>query len=132
MANHNESEAPMGTAIGRQAVPNIGKPRYGIKLGPNFIKSLISLIVQTIRNEIRRAFNKTVFQDVAAQLVKVALTPAEVARYYGIPEQTLANWRCRKVGPQFVKAEGKKILYRRKDIEDWLERHKVLTNQTVW
>ncbi len=32
---------------------------------------------------------------------KIALTPDQVEELYHIPKQTLANWRSKKVGPDF-------------------------------
>lgn len=48
------------------------------------------------------------------------LTPSEVARDYRVSENTLANWRWAGKGPRFIKA-GAKVLYRRSDLEAWLE-----------
>ena len=40
----------------------------------------------------------------------------------GIPLGTLAQWRYLGKGPRYVKA-GKHVLYRRSDIEAWLEKN---------
>jgi hypothetical protein len=67
-------------------------------------------------------------------------TPVGQAKYippeileseYHIPRGTLANWRCRKVGPAFIKVcGGRRVLYRRSDIEAFLERQLVLTTDS--
>jgi hypothetical protein len=59
------------------------------------------------------------------------ITPHVAADELGVAEQTLANWRWQGTGPKFVKTSpGKagKVLYRRKDIEAWLDRHTVQTS----
>lgn len=57
---------------------------------------------------------------------KRTLTPDQVEEIYNIPKQTLANWRSLKVGPPYSKA-GRRILYRIKDLEDFLDRHQERT-----
>jgi hypothetical protein len=52
---------------------------------------------------------------------KQTLTPDQVEEIYNIPKQTLANWRSLKVGPPYSKA-GRRILYRVKDLESFLDR----------
>lgn len=39
---------------------------------------------------------------------------------YGVPAKTLQHWRGTGEGPKFSKC-GRKVLYRRKWIDDWLE-----------
>ena len=47
------------------------------------------------------------------------LLPHEVSEELRIPEQTLANWRWRGIGPRFLKI-GKHVRYRRSDLNEWL------------
>jgi hypothetical protein len=47
------------------------------------------------------------------------LTPADLAAMIGVDTRTLAVWRAQKRGPDAVRA-GRTILYRRKDVEEWL------------
>lgn len=47
------------------------------------------------------------------------LTPAQVRTEFHIPERTQERRRYEGTGPKFVKA-GRRILYRRADIEAWL------------
>jgi hypothetical protein len=46
-------------------------------------------------------------------------TPTEVALYLRRTVGTLANWRCRGMGPRYVKA-GTRVGYRWSDVEAWL------------
>lgn len=50
----------------------------------------------------------------------VYLSPKGVAQEYGIPVGSLANLRWRGTGPRYVK-RGTKVLYKRADVEEWLE-----------
>jgi hypothetical protein len=46
-------------------------------------------------------------------------SPAQLAeRYDGITVLTLADWRYKGKGPRFFRA-GKRVFYRKKDIEVW-------------
>lgn len=54
------------------------------------------------------------------------LTPKEAADYMRRHVRTLEDWRRDKKGPRYMKLGEKKkacILYRRRDIDDWLARH---------
>lgn len=52
------------------------------------------------------------------------VTPAEVSEFLGgVPEQTLANWRSRGVGPEYHKV-GKHIRYRLSEVAAWLDEQK--------
>ena len=52
---------------------------------------------------------------------KKLLSPADVAALYGIPPATLATWRCRGVGPDFIKAESS-VYYLPEQVDAWLRR----------
>lgn len=45
--------------------------------------------------------------------------PAEVADELHTNERTLANWRCKRKGPPFVKV-GSSVLYPRDRLDAWL------------
>ena len=45
---------------------------------------------------------------------------AQVAEFLGVPQQTLANWRARSVGPKYLKV-GRYVRYRWSDISAWLD-----------
>jgi hypothetical protein len=53
------------------------------------------------------------------ELFKVA-TEDEVAKLFGKSKESLANDRCRGVGPRYVKA-GKKVLYPIDGLREYLE-----------
>lgn len=57
---------------------------------------------------------------------KEALSDKEVEQLYGIKAGTLRNWRSQGRGPSFVK-DGKVILYRRKDLEAYMQGRRVRT-----
>ena len=48
----------------------------------------------------------------------------EVASFLGLRPQTLAIWRMRKEKIPFVRM-GRRIAYRREDVERWLEAQRV-------
>jgi hypothetical protein len=48
------------------------------------------------------------------------LTSKEAAVYLRIAENTLRRWRCRGVGPKYIRINGR-ILYRRRDLERFLD-----------
>lgn len=55
---------------------------------------------------------------------KPLLTPADVSALYGIPTATLATWRSRALGPDYVKAEGS-VFYTHQQMERWIARNEV-------
>lgn len=48
-------------------------------------------------------------------------TPCEVSEALGIPEKTLANWRCQGNGPKYLKLGGKHVRYDWADVNAWLD-----------
>jgi predicted DNA-binding transcriptional regulator AlpA len=64
-------------------------------------------------------------------LERQALAPRDVSIAYGISEGTLANWRCKRVGPKFYRLGGRKVAYFRSDLEAWAQREPVLTKDCV-
>jgi predicted DNA-binding transcriptional regulator AlpA len=40
---------------------------------------------------------------------------------HGVTVSTLSNWRYRGTGPKYIKI-GRKVLYRRADLTEWLEK----------
>jgi len=48
------------------------------------------------------------------------LSPREVTELYPWTEKTLRSWRSKKVGPRYIKTEGR-VFYRVRDIEDYIE-----------
>lgn len=52
------------------------------------------------------------------------LSTSEAASALHVSPRTLIRWRGERAGPPWIKA-GRKILYRRSDIDTWLEAHRV-------
>jgi hypothetical protein len=48
------------------------------------------------------------------------LSPADLSALIGVDERTLAVWRMRRRGPDFVRL-GRAVFYRRADILAWIE-----------
>lgn len=53
------------------------------------------------------------------------LRPSRVTAEYGVPEQTLANWRCQGRGPAYVRVSARLIYYDRNDVEKFFSDRKV-------
>jgi predicted DNA-binding transcriptional regulator AlpA len=45
---------------------------------------------------------------------------ADVARFLGIPEKTVIQWRYLRTGPRWSKV-GRHVRYRWEDVEGWLD-----------
>jgi hypothetical protein len=58
---------------------------------------------------------------------RVYLSPDVAAVFLGIDVQTLANWRCKKVGVPYHKLNNHLIRYDLRDLESYLERSRVET-----
>jgi len=61
-----------------------------------------------------------------------ALSPKDAVEYYPALgcAGSLANMRCKKIGPKFFKA-GKKVIYRPEDIEAFLFQNPVQTIDSI-
>jgi len=62
----------------------------------------------------------------SSPLDDVFLTVEQVCALLGKSREALSQDRYRRVGPSFIKA-GKKVLYRRDDVEAWLNAGRVDT-----
>lgn len=65
---------------------------------------------------------------------KMYLTPKEAAVYLRNSPHTLQEWRGKKIGPRYYKlGTGKKapVLYHRQDLDAWLARHIVQTDEQM-
>ena len=49
------------------------------------------------------------------------LTVASLAELLHVAPQTIYNWRSLGIGPPAYRPTGGKLLYRRGDVEEWLE-----------
>ena len=47
-------------------------------------------------------------------------TPEQVAEFLGVTKATLADWRCKGMGPAYIKV-GRLIRYPESPLVDWLE-----------
>ncbi len=56
---------------------------------------------------------------------RMYLTPKQVEEFFGLSKKWLANMRWQKRGIPYRKVGGK-ILYRKKDVEEFIERHVIL------
>ncbi|MDR1166906.1 MAG: helix-turn-helix domain-containing protein [Deltaproteobacteria bacterium] len=56
------------------------------------------------------------------------MTPAQVAERYGITVTNLAQRRVYRIGPPF-RGFGRRILYKKKDIEEYIEKGRVRTRR---
>jgi predicted DNA-binding transcriptional regulator AlpA len=52
------------------------------------------------------------------------LSHKETAKILNVAEQTLYNWRHRRIGPDYIKI-GSKPMYRPEDIEKYMESHRI-------
>ncbi|MBF0423413.1 MAG: helix-turn-helix domain-containing protein [Magnetococcales bacterium] len=53
----------------------------------------------------------------------------QLARRWGINPKTLQNWRCKGIGPPYIKIGGH-ILYRQEEIDAYEADHHITTNNT--
>ena len=53
---------------------------------------------------------------------RAALPTTEAAAYIGFGVSTMRRWRAEGIGPVYVQ-HGSSIVYRVKDLDDWLRRH---------
>lgn len=54
-------------------------------------------------------------------------TPDQVADYLQIPAKTLAEWRSRGIGPDYVKPGGRHVRYRWPDVHSWVDTQQPVT-----
>jgi predicted DNA-binding transcriptional regulator AlpA len=50
------------------------------------------------------------------------LTTPEAAEFLNVPQGTLRWWRHQNIGPKGFRLGARKVMYRRSDLIDWLER----------
>jgi excisionase family DNA binding protein len=58
------------------------------------------------------------------------ITIDELAEFLGVKRTTLAQWRCAKRGPDYVKA-GRNIFYRKVDVDEWLQMNLEITDRSA-
>ncbi|HEY7087255.1 MAG TPA: helix-turn-helix domain-containing protein [Tepidisphaeraceae bacterium] len=58
----------------------------------------------------------------------VLMTEAEFCELTGIRPQTATNWRCRRVGPPFIRLGNRTVRYDRAEVLEWLKDSRVKTS----
>lgn len=66
-------------------------------------------------------------QQLAELRYKEALTPREVEALFGIEARQLQDWRSNGIGPRYVKAADRTILYRADAVREFLSLKTVRT-----
>jgi hypothetical protein len=56
------------------------------------------------------------------------LTETEAAAYLRIRPNTLAVWRCKQRGPQYIKL-GSRVIYDPDDLDAFMTAHKIITQE---
>ena len=59
------------------------------------------------------------------ELDRYCIRAKEAAKFIGVAEATLAQWRITGEGPQFVKNGAKSVLYRIGDVRAWIDKNVV-------
>lgn len=49
------------------------------------------------------------------------LTTAEAAVYLRVAPGTIESWRVRKVGPPYLRLNGRTVRYRQDELEEWVQ-----------
>ncbi len=60
---------------------------------------------------------------------RLLLSRKQVESEFGIPAATLSKWSWEGAGPPFLKL-GRRVFYRRAELEIWLDQHKVNSTST--
>ena len=53
------------------------------------------------------------------------LRAKQAAQYIGMAPSTLAKWRMRNCGPRYIRAGKRIVVYRRRDLDRWLDEHEL-------
>jgi hypothetical protein len=61
------------------------------------------------------------------ELLPPLKTTAQIAQRFNLKPETLANWRCGRKGPPFVKMEGGTVRYDESAVVAWLQKQTVVT-----
>ena len=65
------------------------------------------------------------------ELDRYCIRAKEAAKFIGVAETTLAQWRMTGDGPQFVKNGPRQVLYRISDVKAWVDRN-VVSNTSAY
>ena len=55
----------------------------------------------------------------------------EAATYCGSTPGTFKSWRCQGKSPAFYRGAGRRVLYKRSDLDAWLETCRVVSRSTA-
>ena len=58
------------------------------------------------------------------------LTERQAAALIGVAAPTLNRWRCKRIGPAFVRVSARCIRYNVADVKAWLEARRVETSDS--
>lgn len=53
------------------------------------------------------------------------------ADYIGFAPGTMENWRSQRRGPKYLKLNNSRVYYRRKDLDEWLEK-RIIDPEKEW
>lgn len=59
------------------------------------------------------------------KVFEMNFTTKEAAKYYGVAEQTMINWRHLRLGPDYIKLSSRAIRYRKSDLDAYMEKVRV-------
>jgi predicted site-specific integrase-resolvase len=62
---------------------------------------------------------------------KVYMNDVEAAKMLGLSPQTLRNWRCKGLGPEYVRLNSRCIRYKLEALENYMSRHRVIPYQEL-
>ena len=55
------------------------------------------------------------------QYLNQLISEHDAAEFLHHSVKTLQGWRCKNIGPKFVRISGRSIRYRRRDLQEWVE-----------
>jgi hypothetical protein len=87
-----------------------------------------SSTVEIVKNTIKELFSDAA--DLARLGHKELLTGREVELIYSYPSSTQEKDRCAGIGPSYIK-RGKRVLYRRRDLDQYFGALRVKTRDQV-
>jgi transcription antitermination factor NusG len=96
--------------------------------GRDFLPDLSPEMEEKLTEKIARLFMPAAEMNVMKQ--KEFLTEKEVSLLYSVSISTLRTERCRGAGPGYIK-DGKRVLYPKKTLNEYLFRRFVKTDETL-
>ena len=124
---HGYSEGPSAAPVAPRAYDLEGLSKMPHADYNLLAEAMVAAIARELVNELRPTLAAVVRQEMRAFTSHWLdpdrmLSPKEVSAWVGIPEQTLATWRCTALaGPPWAKLGGL-VRYPAKDVAAWVER----------